>query len=389
MRLYAEQDDLNIRFAQVGVDWPGGWHWQPWDFCGFQPNDQDQGREAVDMVVEELRRATGVQPILLMIMDPARCYDLTRIGATERGGEKKKIDAKFWGYYPLDAYNRLQAIGGPAARAVLDTDRLLGYGRWGAQVLKKTLEIHQPKFRKIKAPAIPPMSYLPHGIDTRIFHPGVPMEEADDSFRAWTRRVPKTAVRIGCVATNQARKDLGLLFSTMAEIKALGNPVAIWLHTDKLTHIWDVGELVTTCGLDVREVAVSTQELSDRQMAARYGWSDLTIAPGLGEGFGYPIVESLACGTPVVHGDYAGGVELIPNTEWLVEARAWRLESVYALLRPVFHPKDVAETVRRVIDQKAANPDLVQAYCAGAVAHLDWEFLWPRWRAWIKAGLDG
>lgn len=386
--LVAEQEELGIRPAQVGVDWPGGWHFQTWDFCGFQPNDQDQGREALHVVVEELHRVTGVQPIVLMIMDPARCYDLTRVGPVVRNGPAVKIDCQFWGYYPLDAMNRLQAIGGPAARAVLDTDRLLGYGRWGAGVLKRTLEQHQPKFRHITTPAIKPIPYLPHGIDTRVFRPGVPLEEADASFQQWAK-LQGDRVRIGCVATNQARKDLGLLFSTIAELKAQGLPVAIWLHTDKLTHIWDIGELVTTCGLKQQEVAVSTEELSDPQMAARYGWSDLTIAPGLGEGFGYPIVESLACGTPVVHGDYAGGVELLPHPGWLIEATAWRLESLYALLRPVLHPKDVAVVVRAIVEQKADAPELMQAYCSGSVAHLDWQYLWPRWRGWIKAGIDG
>jgi glycosyltransferase involved in cell wall biosynthesis len=219
-----------------------------------------------------------------------------------------------------------------------------------------------------------------------VFKPGVPLEEADPDFRSWAGQ-QGNALRIGCVATNQARKDLGLLFSTVAELKSQGVRVAVWLHTDKLTHIWDVGELVRTCGLEPQEVAVSVDELTDRQMAARYGWSDLTLAPGLGEGFGYPIVESLACGTPVIHGEYAGGVELIPHPAWLVPAVAWRLESVYALLRPVYHPKDWAGAVQTVVHAMAEAPQLIEAYCRGSVAHLDWEFLWPRWQGWINQGL--
>ena len=74
MRLVAEADDLGIRFAQVGVDYPGGWQWQTWDFCGFQPTMQDQGREAVEAVVNELHLETGRYPIVFMIMDPARCW---------------------------------------------------------------------------------------------------------------------------------------------------------------------------------------------------------------------------------------------------------------------------------------------------------------------------
>ena len=112
--------------------------------------------------------------------------------------------------------------------------RVLGYGRYGAGVLKRVL-----------ADETAPVSYLPHGIETRVFRPGIQLEEAEVSFATWARSVDPAAIKIGCVATNQARKDFGLLFSAVAALKAQGHPVVLWLHTDKLTQIWDVGELVT------------------------------------------------------------------------------------------------------------------------------------------------
>lgn len=382
MRLAAEADELGIDFAQVGVDYPGGWAWQGWDFCGFQPNPTDQGREAVESCLQEMNRRCGRAGVLLMIMDPARCWDLTRTLEApnpEGGIVSHTLPAQTWGYYPLDATNRNGIIGGPAARCVLDTERLLGYGRWGAQVLQRT--------RVFRDAPLAPVPYLPHGLDTRIFCPGVPLAQADPGFSAWAAGVPESALRIGCVATNQPRKDLGLLFQAVAALKREGHPIALWLHTDKPTAAWDIGELAYTCGLAQHEVAASVDELNDRQLAARYGWSHVTLAPGLGEGFGYPIVESLACGTPVVHGQYAGGVELIPDPRWLVPAEAWRLESVYALRRPVFDPEAVAARLEQVGNLKAESPELVQAYCSGSVAHLDWQYLWDRWRAWIVQGL--
>ncbi len=381
MRLVAEQDALGIRFAQVGVDYPGGWQWQSWDFCGFQPCPEDQGRGPIASVTQELQRETGRRPVVLMIMDPARCYDLTRRDPDIH------IDASFWGYFPLDAQNRLGTVGGPAARCIAATDRVLGYGRWGATMLQATLRQEQPRYKHVQAAPVNPVSYLPHGIETRVFTPGVPLEESDLDFREWARAQPAQTIKVGCVATNQPRKDLGLYFSTIAELVSAGLSVAAWLHTDKLTAAWDVGELVKTCGLRKEQVAVSNHEVSDRQLAARYGWSDVTIAPGLGEGYGYPIVESLSCGTPVVHGEYAGGVELISNPAWIVPAEAWRLESVYALLRPVFHPKTFSAHVQDAVRAVREHPAAMRAYCSGSVAHLDWEHLWPRWRAWITQGL--
>jgi len=378
-RLVGLQEELGIRVAQVGVDWPGGWHWQGWDFCGFQPSDRDQGREAIATTVAELTRETGQRPIVLMMTDPSRCYDLTRQAMYDVDDPLEgRIPADFWGYFPIDAHNQQGGFGGPAQKAVRDCKRVLAYGRYGAGVLRTVL-----------ADSAQVINYLPHGIETRMFRPGIPLDQADAAFTEWARTIDLAAIKIGCVATNQARKDFGLLFSSVAQLKALGYPVALWLHTDRLTHIWDVGELVMTCGLRKEEIAVSTEEITDTQLAARYGWSDVTIAPGLGEGFGYPIVESLACGTPVVHGRYAGGVELIPEPSWLVEPSAWRLESLYVVQRPVFHPKAFAEAAVAATEQeRAIGTDAHRAYCAGAVSYLDWEHLWPRWRSWITTGLQ-
>lgn len=394
-RLYLESDSLGIRLAQLGVDYPGGWHWQGWDFFGFQPAYQNQGRREARVVIEELTRETGERPIVLMIMDPARCFDLIRdesmIDPNDPDSEvlqnvPSRLPADFWGYFPLDAHNSRGSIGGPAAQAVYGCQRIIAYGAFGAQVLKATIQEGQAQYLmddRLKGP----VPWLPHGIETHVFAPGVPLSEASSGFQAWAQTIAPGTLKIGCVATNQPRKDLGLLCATVAHIEAQGIPTALWIHTDKLTNAWDIGELVRSCGLKRGQVAASIAEESDRQLAARYCWSDVTIAPGLGEGFGYPIVESLACGTPVVHGNYAGGRDLVPDPQWLIDIAAWRLESVYAVMRPVFDPKRVAAAVLAIRDRQLQDPTVLSGYCRGSIAYLDWRRLWPRWRSWIAKGL--
>lgn len=377
LRLVADADSLGIWFAQVGVDYAGGWSWQPWDFYGFLPTEKDQGRGAVAQVVQEIRqRQDDVAPIVWAIMDPGRVYDLTRLA---HGLQDPEIDTdRFWGYFPIDSHNLHRAVGGPAAAAMQQCERVLAYGSYGAGVIRKTLQAGKGQT---------PVQHLPHGIETRIFHPHAPLSGAVPGFQRWIGKQPKGQVVIGCVATNQARKDYGLLFATIRSLKHRGLAVSLWVQTDVLTKAWAIGELAHTCGLTPAHVAVSTESLTDDQLAAQYAASDLTIAPGLGEGFGYPIVESLACGTPVVHGKYAGGVELIPEPRWLVEPVTYRLEGLYAVQRPVFDPRDVADAVERVLQWQHDHRAEAQAFCAGSVAHLDWQHLWPRWRSWITAGL--
>jgi glycosyltransferase involved in cell wall biosynthesis len=370
MRLVAEgRDDLHV--MQVGVEAPGGWHWQPWDCFAFQPTERDQGRWAVGTVLDELAGTYAQTPVVLAITDPSRVYDLVRPPFL---GEDALPSFRLWGYFPIDGWDPQEQVGGPAAETVKACERVLGYGRWGAGVLQRTVDLE--------------VAHLPHGIEPTVFHPQVPQEAADEFFLRWLKegKYPADSWLIGCVATNQPRKDLGLLFATVADLLKRGRRVRVWLHTDLLTKAWDIGQLAERFCLQPRQVCVSVGPLEDRHLAARYAASDVTIAPGLGEGFGYPIVESLACGTPVVHGDYAGGVELIPDPAWLVEPVAWRLESVYAIQRPVFRPADMAKVVETVVTRSWSREER-QAYCAGSVAHLNWQYLWPRWRDWIITGL--
>lgn len=383
-RLVANAEMLGIRFAQVGVDFPEGLHWQSWDFYGFQPTKRDYGRTMLAQVVEELQDECGEPPIILTMTDPSRVFDVTRTKYDTIDGDVEIDTERVWGYFPIDSHTPNNSIGGPAAEAVLHCERVLAYGRYGASILQQTL-----RQRGVQQA----VSYLPHGLEMNVFSPAHIGKE-DLFFHTWLGPLrDRDALIVGAVATNQPRKDIGLLFATVAEIKRRGHPVGLWLVTDIHTNAWDVGELAYQFALEPREVCVTASDmgpLTDLQLAARYALSDVTIAPGLGEGFGYPIVESLACGTPVIHGAYAGGADLIPEDRWLVDPIAWRLESAYVLQRPVFKPADFATAALGATTwARGMAGRTTAAYCRGAVAHLDWQYLWPRWEAWIKRGLHG
>lgn len=381
VRLWSIEEELGIRVIQLGVDEPEGWHTRyQWDVYGFQPTLQNFGRNALQTMCLELQERREPLPIVLAITDPSRVWDLVRPPLFSDLYPTERPQITLWGYYPVDAENPNGAIGGPAAVTVRQTANLLGYGRYGAMVLQRTLEQGAPQEVQARVP------YLPHGIDTGTFRPRE-LGEADPVFLDWERALPHGCSVIGCVATNQPRKDFGLLFSSLAELSE-ARDTAVWLHTDLLNgRAWDVGELVRQHHLRQARVLVTTGYLPDTQLAARYSRSDATLAPGLGEGFGYPIVESLSCGCPVVHINYAGGVELIPRRQWLVEPEAWRVESVYALTRPVVHPRKVASALAALLTEQHSGRQVLRAYCRGAVGYLDWRYLWPRWETWFRKGL--
>ncbi len=104
----------------------------------------------------------------------------------------------------------------------------------------------------------------------------------------------------------------------------------------------------------------------------------------LGEGHGFSVVESMACGVPCVTGNYGGSVELVPNHLWLVEPISERLDTLHNCIRPVYSPVDFAARIEDVLNDPALrNPEM----CRNAVAFLDWKALWPS--TWVKFFLDG
>jgi len=52
------------------------------------------------------------------------------------------------------------------------------------------------------------------------------------------------------------------------------------------------------------------RSIGDEDLVALYGAATVTAFPSLSEGFGYPLLESMACGTPCVCSDHASLVEL-------------------------------------------------------------------------------
>jgi glycosyltransferase involved in cell wall biosynthesis len=360
-RIWADRDRLGVDLLQAGLDPLPGF---PMDWPVYAaPKIDTEGDWGAGMLQNAWLHYFGSNRpdgVLFSIWDPGRSYALLEV----------KGPTSLWGYFPVDATNVHGGLSGPAGEAVARYQRVLGYGRWGSQVLKSCRS--------------GPVPYLPHGLDLDLW--GYRRTQAEFDAAGAILQPREDEVVIGCVATNQPRKDLGLYFATLAELRRRGRKVRGWLHTDKLVRAWSVQQLVTDFGL-ARKVTVTLQ-LDDEELAACYALCGCTIAPGLGEGFGYPIVESLACGTPVVHGDYAGGAELVPLNMLKVPMTAERLESVYALRRPVFDPVDMANAVERALDWKRNDEPVCQAYCRASVRHLGWDVLWPRWRGWINQGLE-
>ena len=270
-------------------------------------------------------------------------------------GEEKNLQK--WIYAPVDAEGPNGRLSIKLAKTLSGFDRVLNYTKWAAGVTGYP-------------------DHLPHGIDTEVFNP---------KDKQWSRRKFKTGgfqglkdsdFLIGIVATNQSRKDWALGIQTCRILVDRGLEVKVWCHIDAIERYWDLYALIVDYNLQGR-VFITTSNFSDEQMATFYSSCDVTLGIGLGEGFGYPIFESLACGTPVVHCKYAGASEFI-HKEMLAKVFEWRYEGPYCNKRPVMLAEswaDRVEMVREIQDVHLPH-------------ELGWENLWPKWSEWLKKGVE-
>lgn len=280
-----------------------------------------------------------------------------------------KLDRSFklWTYSAIDAEGPNGRLSVLLKKVFSGFDRILVYSEWSARLVERTLE---------NGETIPS---LPHGIYTEIFHPRT-RDKARNKFGKLifdtNFSVAEPQFLVGIVATNQARKDFATAIQAIAAMQLWHHQdMLVWIHTDTMERYWSISALLHDYGLQNRAI-ITTGRLSDDQMAWAYSACDITFGIGLSEGFGYPIYESLACGTPCIHGNYGGGAEWLPK-EFLIEPVAIRQEGMFCSTRPVF---TFEEWVKAAMAHRNAPASLP--------AELDWVNLWPRWQKWLTEGVE-
>jgi glycosyltransferase involved in cell wall biosynthesis len=312
--------------------------------------------------------------IVLTVWDPTRTLWMTRpeyCGDPELAGWLREGHFAKWGYITLDATGPGDRLSAQAADSLLGYNRLLGYTKWGAEVIRRTIGDVESDRRAL--------DWLPHGLDL-------------DLWKLLDRDVMKAELYpflhegdrlIGVVGTNQARKDWGLVGSVCRQLSERDSRLRFWWHTDLLERHWSIPAILHDFGLQDRMQV--TTSLTSQELCRRYNACDLTLHPGLGEGFGYPIFESLACGTPPIHGNYAGGADVLNQCmdgKFLIRPETFRLDGLHNQCRPVYDPRNWAGMAESVL-----GIDWEREKLRDSIAHLGWRNLTAPWVRWFEGGL--
>jgi glycosyltransferase involved in cell wall biosynthesis len=280
---------------------------------------------------------------------------------------------QLWSYFPIDSHNREGKLGHQLAHTLTHYDRRLVPSEWARKIVERTLPNHS-------------CEAIPHGIDTSIFYPHTRNESRDQfglrvaPVMKWPTTaidIPDDALWIGVVATNQNRKDWGLAVEVVHEMKK-SRPVVLWAHTDAIKREWSILELLSDFGLLASSIA-TVGNVSDEVMAQSYSAMDITLGIGRGEGFGYPIAESLACGVPCISGSYGAQSDFLPRS-MQVDPQLLRIENDLNLVRPLYGIEDWVRTIESLLPTDSCEQSLLPM-------DLDWVNLWPRFAQWFKDGV--
>lgn len=368
-RIHANMGDV-FKVATIGYGASGSSKF-PWTQYSWTHNN--------DWIIRDLPEiwkdfAGDQRGIFMSIYDPHRMMWLARPETCTDQRVRKFLErAPFakWGYFPIDATGPGNKLSCMLRECLVGYDRILCYSEWARAIVKNTIGEGDSESRDL--------DQLPHGIDTKVFFPRPRARQREMFGHMAVGRavsIQDDEVLVGIVATNQSRKDWGLGIATCAELSK-SRKVRIWMHTDVLDRHWSIPYLLADFGLTGANL-ISLGQLTDETMAKLYSACDVTLGIGLGEGFGYCIFESLACGTPVVHGDYGGAAEhLVEGNLQLIAPIANRFEGVYNCVRPVFSSHDWACLAKARSTQRAELP-----------LRLDWDNLWPRWSEWFRKGIQ-
>lgn len=177
--------------------------------------------------------------------------------------------------------------------------------------------------------------YVPHGIDTEVFKP-------QDRIAARAKTgLPEDAFIVGMVAANKdnpSRKGFNEAFQAFAEFLKDHPKALLYLHTEAsgFSTGVDLQSLLHSCGIPPEAVRFCDQyqyqgiSYPPEYVATAFSAMDVLLNPSHGEGFGVPIIEAQACGTPVIVTDTTAMSELcgvgwaVPGQKFWTPQESWQ-----------------------------------------------------------------
>ncbi len=155
---------------------------------------------------------------------------------------------------------------------------------------------------------------IPHAPDSH-FHPRCD----SDSLRRIEKRYGIERPYLLYVGTLEPRKNLVRAVTAFARLSSRYKEHSFYLAGELG---WRSNELLSTLNtLENGERIVRLGYVAEEDLAALYSNAELFVYPSLYEGFGFPVVEAMACGAPVLTSNTSSLAEIADGAALLVDPR--------------------------------------------------------------------
>lgn len=165
--------------------------------------------------------------------------------------------------------------------------------------------------------------YIPLPVDTTLMQP---RDRAESRARL---NLPPDAYVFGMVAANKCplgRKGWAQAIEAFSMFCREHDDAYLYLHTEPMpVHGgWNIAHIAEVVGVPANRVIIADRYGSHvgfdaDHMSHVFSAMDCLLSPSLGEGFGVPIVEAQACGTPVIAGAWTSMQELVGDGSILID----------------------------------------------------------------------
>ena len=172
-----------------------------------------------------------------------------------------------------------------------------------------------------------------------------------DIFRPY-KEIPRNPLRLITTASADVPlKGLDYTLKSLAELKKDFAGIHL-IVIGKLKEEGHTSRLIEK--LNIQDEVTFKTNLTKEQIAKEYAKSSISLVSSLYEGFGYPVIEAMSCGVPLIAANTSSIPELVGEFASLIPAKDTKaqIESIKNVIQKYDYYKDIAEKGREHIITK-------------------------------------
>lgn len=207
--------------------------------------------------------------------------------------------ARWLPWFPIDC----DPIPEIVLQAIEGAHTPLTYSKWGHELLTKTGVRNR---------------YIPHGVEPTVYKVHDPEEVAKFKREKFGDNCKHLTVMVAANKDPADRKAFAIQLRAWAKFKKDKPGAKLYIHTEPTSRHGglDLTAIIRHLGIaeDVyfpHQYEYGVIGMSAEYLSMVYNAADAQLAASKSEGFGIPIIEAQACGTPVVTTNYASMPELV------------------------------------------------------------------------------